>query len=389
MANENSKGPKLAVVAMITTLLIGGAAVGGSFYWANQNAYAAKVNGETISTTEFNSFLERAKKQYAGQIGMDFNSEAGSNMLKNLKEQIMNSLVDMAVMKQAAKDMGISVTPEEKDTRFKEFLKTRYQGNEEAFEKALKDNRITRAEFDTQFADQVLLQELYQKVIADAKVSEKDVKDFFEKNQERFSVPEQIEAKHILIKADPSKPEEVKKAQQKAEDLLKQAKGGADFDKLAKTHSEDEGSKASGGDLGAFSKGRMVPEFEEAAFKLKPGEITPSLVKTQFGFHIIKRGKTIPAQKRTLAEVKTTIESQLQQQKQQEVFEKWLKETKDKAEININQALLEVPPPAAAPSASAESAAPADATGANPPASEAPATASVAPEASPETASGH
>ncbi len=358
MAKNTRKGPQLTIAAIVTTIIVGGAAAAGSYYWANENAYAAKVNGEVISSTEYISFVERAKKQYAGQIGMDFNSESGRTMLTNLKENVMNSLVDMAVMKQAAKEMGLSVTKEEEDKQYQELLKGKFQGNEEAFEKALADNKITRAEFDKQSKEQILLQKMYQKIVADAKVEDKDIQDFYNENKAKFESPDQVEAQHILIKADPDNAAEMKKAEQKAKTVIAKLKGGSKFEDMAKEFSEDTSNKDKGGDLGAFGKGQMVPAFEEAAFAMKPGDLTQQPIKTRFGFHIIKRGKTIPATTRSMEEVKPMIMGQLQQTKQQEVFEKWLKETKEKATIKINEEMLKVPeaPPASEASPSGDAA---------------------------------
>lgn len=356
MGKDARKGPPLVLAAIITTAIVGSAAIGGTFLWAKQTAYAAKVNGEVISTTEYDSIVERAKKQYAGQIGMDFNSAQGRQMLEALKKNIMNSLVDMTVMKQKAKEMNLSVTPEEYDARYKEFLRSRYNGTESALDEDLKKNRITKAEFEKQFRDQILLQKLYQKIVSDIKISDADLKGFYDKNKEKFQVPEQIAAKHILIKADKSKPADVAKAKAKAEDLIRQLKAGANFEDLAKKNSEDDGSKPSGGDLGNFSKGRMVPEFEQAAWALKPGEFSQTPVQTNFGFHIIKRGPTTPGQTRKFEDVKEMIKGQLKQEKERTTFENWLKEAKANAKIDINEEIQKAPPAAAAsgePSAAA------------------------------------
>lgn len=344
MAKNGQKSPQLVVAAIVTTVIVGGAAAAGSYFWANSNAYAAKVNGTTISTKEYIEFVDRAKKQYAGQIGADFNSEAGQTMLKTLKENIMNSLVDMSVMKQAAQEKGLTVDAEEKETKFQELLKSRYQGNEEAFKEALEQNKVSRAEFDEQFADQLLLQKLFNDIVKDIKVTDEDVKKFYDENMDRFKVPEQLNAQHILIKADPENKAELAKAKAEAEKLVAQIKGGADFGELAKKHSQDEGSKERNGDLGQFTRGQMVLPFEEALLKLKKGEVSAP-VETRFGWHIIKRGDTTPAETRKLEDVKPLIEGNLQQTKQQEVFEKWLEEAKKKANIQINEKLLEVEAP--------------------------------------------
>ena len=344
MAKNGQKSPQLVVAAIATTLIVGGAAAVGSYFWANSNAYAAKVNGTTISTKEYTEFVDRAKKQYAGQIGADFNSEAGQTMLKTLKQNIMDSLVDMSVMKQAAKEKGLTVDPEEKETKFKELIKSRYQGDEKAFQEALEQNKVTRAEFDEQFADQLLLQKLFNDIVKDVKVTDEDIQKFYTENAERFKVPEQLKAQHILLKADPENEAEVKKVKAEADKLVTQIKGGANFGELAKKHSQDEGSKVKDGDLGEFTKGQMVLPFEEALLKLKKGEVSAP-VKTQFGWHIIKRGDTTPGSTSKLDEVKPMIEGNLKQTKQQEIFEGWLKKQKEQADIKINEKLLEVEPP--------------------------------------------
>ena len=116
-------------------------------------------------------------------------------------------------------------------------------------------------------------------------VSPQDVEAAYNANIQQYQTPEQVRASHILLKTDGKDEAAVRK---QAEDILKQVKApGADFAALAKKYSEDEGSKATGGDLDYFSKGRMVPEFESAAFAMQPGQIS-DLVKSQFGFHIIK-----------------------------------------------------------------------------------------------------
>jgi peptidyl-prolyl cis-trans isomerase D len=134
-----------------------------------------------------------------------------------------------------------------------------------------------------------------------------DVERAYNSGIEQYTTPEQVRASHILFKTD-GKDDAAVKA--KAEDVLKQAKAGADFAELAKKYSEDESSAKNGGDLDYFSKGRMVPEFDEVAFTLQPGQIS-DLVKTQFGYHIIKVVDKKAAATKTLAEVRPQITDQL------------------------------------------------------------------------------
>jgi peptidyl-prolyl cis-trans isomerase D len=145
-------------------------------------------------------------------------------------------------------------------------------------------------------------------------VSAQDVQRYYEDNEAQFSTPEQVRASHILLKTEGKDDAAVKK---QAEDLLAKVKGGADFAKLATQYSEDDTSKVKGGDLDFFPKGQMVPEFDTAAFALQPGQIS-DLVKSQFGYHIIKVTDKKPANKKTLDEVKPQIEDQLKSQRAQE-----------------------------------------------------------------------
>lgn len=146
-------------------------------------------------------------------------------------------------------------------------------------------------------------------------ISENDIKSYYEANKDsQFKEKEQVRARHILIKLPTgASEEERKKLRQKAEKILKEAKSGADFAELAKKYSEDEGTKDKGGDLGYFTKGRMVPEFERAAFSLKPGEIS-DIVETQYGFHIIKVEDKKPERVKSLDEVRDEIERKLRKE---------------------------------------------------------------------------
>jgi peptidyl-prolyl cis-trans isomerase C len=155
-------------------------------------------------------------------------------------------------------------------------------------------------------------------------VTDEDLKKKYDENKNQY---EQVKARHILIafKGSPAaqegKPELTEEqAKAKAEDLRKQIVGGASFEELAKKESDDVGSGTRGGDLGAFGRGQMVPEFEKAAFEAKPGDVTP-VVRTQFGYHIIKvdghESTPFEQVKPTLekAERQTRMQAQLEQMK--------------------------------------------------------------------------
>jgi peptidyl-prolyl cis-trans isomerase D len=134
-----------------------------------------------------------------------------------------------------------------------------------------------------------------------------DVERAYNNSIEQYSTPEQIRASHILLKTE-GKDEAAVKA--RAEELAKQAKAGADFAELAKKNSEDEASAKNGGDLDYFSRGRMIPEFEQVAFELQPGQISDP-VKTSYGFHVIKLVDKKPGTTKTLQDMRQQITDQL------------------------------------------------------------------------------
>jgi peptidyl-prolyl cis-trans isomerase D len=145
-------------------------------------------------------------------------------------------------------------------------------------------------------------------------VTAQDIQRHYEDNEQQYSTPEQVRASHILFKIEGKDEAAVKK---QAEEVLAKAKApGADFAKLANQYTEEEIGKTRGGDLDFFERGRMAKEFEDAAFALKPGEIS-GLVKSPFGYHIIKATDRKPASKRTLEEVRAQIEDQIKWERAQ------------------------------------------------------------------------
>lgn len=152
-------------------------------------------------------------------------------------------------------------------------------------------------------------------------ISQEEIKIYYETNIDDFVVQKQVKARHILIEVPPdADPGKIEQARKKAEEILAKAKQGDDFASLAEKYSEGPTAKK-GGDLGYFPRGRMVKEFEDAAFSLQAGEIS-SLVRTRFGFHIIKVEDVREERTRGLDEVRTSIESTLRDQKARDLAER-------------------------------------------------------------------
>ncbi len=153
------------------------------------------------------------------------------------------------------------------------------------------------------------------KVRAKMPITDAEIRAEYEAKKATFAVPEQVNVSHILVKVDPNAgPDTDAKAKAKAESLTERAKSGEDFAKLANENTEDPSGKENGGQLPPFGRGQMVPEFDQAAFEMKPGEIRGP-VKTNFGYHVLKLTAKTPAGTRTLEEVKPSISGELAERK--------------------------------------------------------------------------
>lgn len=144
--------------------------------------------------------------------------------------------------------------------------------------------------------------------------SEDDLRAYYNQNIEQYRQQNRAKVSHILLKTTGMTDAEVAEVQKKAEDLLQRIRRGAKFDEMAKQHSEDDANKAQGGDLGWIVPGQTVPEFEQAAFSLPIGQVS-DLVKTSYGFHILKVAERQPARTQPFEEVRAAILPIVQQEK--------------------------------------------------------------------------
>ena len=197
-----------------------------------------------------------------------------------------------------------------------------------------KDEKVLNAIED--FKIRVMSQRVLEEVLESVSVSEDELKKYYEEKKDDYKTKEQVSAAHILIRVKES--DDDKAALEKAESILKDIKGGKDFSELAKENS-DCPSGTKGGELGYFSRGQMVPEFEETAFKLKVGEVS-EIVKTNFGYHIIKVLDKKEAKQKEFDEVKEEIERQLLAEKQKKALIDYTETLKGKAKIEINEELF-------------------------------------------------
>ncbi|MDI3538277.1 MAG: hypothetical protein PWP12_629 [Bacillota bacterium] len=233
---------------------------------------------------------------------------------------VVDQLLEEEMLLTEAENQGITIEPEKVKAAWEELyagLMAQY-GDAEKLEAALKKAGITESDLKKVLADNLKLAELYQKVTADVKVSADEAEQYYRENLAEFEVPEQVKASHILV-AEEKLAEEIRSR------LLK----GEDFAELAREYSIDPGSKETGGELGYFSRGQMVPEFDQAAFDTPVGELSP-VVKSSFGFHIIKVEDKKPARTLSFAEVEEVLTKHLEDQRKADKFAAFMADLKEK-----------------------------------------------------------
>ena len=284
---------KNAVVTILATALAVAPLAGckgktetGSAPVKKEGAVIAEVNGDTITTGDFKHELENLPPYLKPMA----DTPEG-------KKELLDTMVVRELILQQAKKDGLDKSPEVA-AKLEELKK-----------------RVVVEAF------------LKKKVEEHASVSDEEMKKFYEENKEKFKTGPQVHASHILMKSE-----------DEARKVLKELKEGGNFEDLAKKHSIDSAA-AKGGDLGWFSKGSMVPEFEKVVFGLKEGE-TSGIARTKFGYHIIKLTGKRPAGIRSFDEVKEQLRAAILPSKQQEVFQKLKDDIKKDAKVSIKEDVL-------------------------------------------------
>ena len=231
----------------------------------------ASVNGQAISRADFDRKLE---------------SSAAA-------KQALTQMVQQTLLDQYARDKKVDVSQAEIDKRETE-IKAKYPAGQ--FDTMVKQQGYTEQDVQNILKGQIILEKA---VAPQVHVTDADIKAYFDKNHQVFDKPEQVKARHILV-ADPNL----------AKQVLAKIKAGGDWTALAKQYSTDPSSKDKGGDLGYFGRGQMVPQFQDAAFGAKVGQVVGP-VKSPFGYHIIQVEDRKPAQKASLASAHDQIKTQL------------------------------------------------------------------------------
>jgi len=252
-----------------------------------------------------------------------------------LEQGVLEQLISLHLLNDRATAEDKAKGKELADKRLAE-AKTKL-GSEELFNMRLKAENLTFDQLVSKWIQAAIAETVVRREIK-AEVTDADVKKFYDENPGRFEQPEMVRASHILLSTRDDKqkelPDEEKAAKRKkAEAALKRAKAGEDFAALVKEYSEDPGSRDKGGEY-TFPRGRMVPEFEAAAFSLNTNQVS-DIVTTQFGYHIIKLYEKIPAKKQELAKVSSDLKEALIQQAIQKQLPAYMKKLKEEAGLEI------------------------------------------------------
>lgn len=323
-----------AIIGLGAAVFVATGAALITYYASEADAWVGTVNGRKIPRDDYDRDLEMRKKQYQQRLGVDFNSPSGKDLINNLRKDVIQQLVEREVLLAEAEKRNLSATKEEIETRIRG-IKSNFP-DETAFKKALAENGLDLGALEKHIGQSVVIEKLRDELTKSATVSVQQAKEAYEKNKDEFKVQEEVKASHILVKTE-----------QEARDILAKLKAGADFAKLAAEHSQDPGSKSQGGDLGYFPRGRMVPEFEKAAFELRPGQISAP-VKSQFGYHIIKVFDRKPPRQKSFEEVKGEFMDQMLRSKKDKDFGDWIKAQREAAKVEIRpQYAAATPPPPA------------------------------------------
>ena len=299
--------------------------------------FAAIVGSDRVSLEPLNARATQMMTQYENlysQAGMDpstlFNGASGAMLKLRLESGALSDLIRETIYAQEARSRGIrvadSVIDAELVTQYGQVL-TSNGITEDQLKVYLESQGKTLESFKASLrpaiATQLLVSAVNAEVAPGSTPTEEELASYFEKNIAKYDAGEQVHAMHILV-AD------LATAQQVEKELIE----GTDFAALAAKYSTDAGSKAAGGDLGWFERGKMVPEFEDAAFSLQPGE-TSEPVQTQYGYHIIRVVERKDAHTPTLAEIRDQVLADVRTENRTAQGQAWYAEVRKTKKVEI------------------------------------------------------
>lgn len=295
-----------------------------------KNGFIATVNGKGIKIAEFSEKYNRFTQTFKAR-----KRPVPRKIDARYRDSIVKRLVEEELISQEANRSKITVDTAELQKEFDQY-KAMFK-TEERFKSYLQNAKLTKEGIKTNLSKNLKLRLLLEK-LGGKKVTDKEVRAYYDENQAKYKVREQVRARHILLKtakdADPAKIAEVKA---KADTIAAEAKkNNSDdaFAALAKKHSEGP-TAPRGGDLSFFARNRMVKEFDEKAFSMKVGEVSDP-VKTRFGWHIIRVVERKDPRTRPFAEVKDSIERTLKNRANRTARQDLIEKLRAKAKVELH-----------------------------------------------------
>lgn len=286
----------------------------------------AIVNGVAITRAQYDQELSVHRQRVSRQ-----GRQITDDKMAEMKKETLEALIEREVLYQESQKAGIKVTDQNVNDQIAG-IKKRFPSDEE-FNKALNDMNLTEDEVKMQIQRGLAILELIdQKVTRKVVITDEETRAYYDGNLQLFQQPEQVKASHILIKVEPTA-DEVKKteARKKIAEVQQKLKDGGDFAALAKEYSQGP-SGPGGGDLGYFKRGQMVKPFEDAAFSMKPNEVS-DLIETRFGYHLIKVYEKKPEQTQAYADVKDKMAQRLKQEKVEKDATRYVENLKKGAKV--------------------------------------------------------
>jgi parvulin-like peptidyl-prolyl isomerase len=289
----------------------------------------AVVNQEIITFSE----IEKWASPYREQIITEDRLER-REQLQEVYRKVLERLIEDKLIDQEVKKNGIKISSKEIEAILEE-VKRRNTATQEELEKALAVEGLTLEAYKRQIEKGLQRKKLINwSVKVETKIGEKELRDFYQKNIDRYRPNESYRPGHILfIIPKGATSEEVKEIKKKCHAVLERIKGGSDFGEMALLYSEDASNKDRG-DLGYFKKGELVPAFEREALRLKIGEVS-GIVRTEFGFHIIKLLDRKGVEALPFEEVKERVLGDFYESEMEKAFRQYLSTLKGKSIIEI------------------------------------------------------
>jgi parvulin-like peptidyl-prolyl isomerase len=289
----------------------------------------AIVNQEMITLSEVKKWVNPLTEEIVAEDRLERREQ-----LREVYRNVLEKLIEEKLIDQEVKKSGIKVPSKEVDSALEE-LKRLNAATQEDFEKALAAEGLTVEAYKKQIEKTLKRKKLISwSVKVETKVGEKELRDFYEKNLGRYRPNESYRPSHILfVIPKGSTPEEIREIRKKCQVVLEKIKGGADFGDMAIAFSADPSNKDRG-DLGYFKKGELVPAFEREALRLKIGEVS-GIIRTEFGFHIIKLLDRKGAEPLPFEQVKERVQADYFDNEMEKAFKQYLSTLKEKSIIEI------------------------------------------------------